>query len=97
MVAGGAGVWMFYVQHQFEDVYWERGEDWSYVSAALEGSSFYKLPRVQRTLLPFYERRKMRWRTYSELLYGWLVENQAPHTNWDGERIPHPSSLIPDP
>jgi omega-6 fatty acid desaturase (delta-12 desaturase) len=46
MVAGGAGVWMFYVQHQFEDVYWERGEDWSYVSAALEGSSFYKLPRV---------------------------------------------------
>src|SRR5665213_2241084 len=30
MVAGGAGVWMFYVQHQFEDVYWERGEDWSY-------------------------------------------------------------------
>ncbi len=46
MVAGGAGVWMFYVQHQFEDVYWERGEEWSYVSAALEGSSFYKLPRV---------------------------------------------------
>src|SRR5450756_2269248 len=46
MVAGGAGVWMFYVQHRFEDVYWERGEDWSYVSAALEGSSFYKLPRI---------------------------------------------------
>ena len=46
MVAGGAGVWMFYVQHQFEDVYWERGEEWSYVSAALEGSSFYKLPRI---------------------------------------------------
>ena len=46
MVAGGAGVWMFYVQHQFEDVYWERGEDWSYVAAALQGSSFYKLPRV---------------------------------------------------
>ncbi len=46
MVAGGAGVWMFYVQHQFEDVYWERGEDWSFVAAALQGSSFYKLPRV---------------------------------------------------
>jgi len=46
MVAGSAGVWMFYVQHQFEDVYWERGEDWSYVSAALQGSSFYKLPRI---------------------------------------------------
>ena len=46
VVAGGAGVWMFYVQHQFEDVYWERGEDWSYVAAALQGSSFYKLPRI---------------------------------------------------
>lgn len=46
MVAGGAGVWLFYVQHQFEDVYWERGENWSFVSAALEGSSFYKLPRI---------------------------------------------------
>ena len=46
MVAGGAGVWMFYVQHQFEDVYWERGEDGAYVAAALEGSSFYKLPRI---------------------------------------------------
>jgi len=46
MVAGGAGVWLFYVQHQFEGVYWERGDDWSYVAAALQGSSFYKLPRI---------------------------------------------------
>lgn len=46
MVAGGAGVWLFYVQHQFEGVYWERGNDWSYVAAALQGSSFYKLPRI---------------------------------------------------
>jgi omega-6 fatty acid desaturase (delta-12 desaturase) len=46
MVAGSAGVWLFYVQHQFEGVYWERGEDWSYVAAALQGSSFYKLPRI---------------------------------------------------
>ncbi len=45
-VAGGAGVWLFYVQHQFEDVYWERGEDWDYTRAALEGSSFYKLPKI---------------------------------------------------
>jgi len=37
---------MFYVQHQFEDVYWERGDDWDYVTAALQGSSFYKLPKV---------------------------------------------------
>ncbi|HWY32077.1 MAG TPA: fatty acid desaturase [Candidatus Acidoferrum sp.] len=46
MVAGGAGVWMFYVQHQFEDVYWERDENWSFTAAALQGSSFYKLPRI---------------------------------------------------
>jgi omega-6 fatty acid desaturase (delta-12 desaturase) len=46
MVAGSAGVWLFYVQHQFEGVYWERGEDWSFVAAALEGSSFYNLPRI---------------------------------------------------
>ena len=46
MVAGSAGIWLFYVQHQFEDVYWERGEDWDYVAAALQGSSFYKLPRI---------------------------------------------------
>jgi omega-6 fatty acid desaturase (delta-12 desaturase) len=44
--AGGAGVWMFYVQHQFEGVYWERGDDWDYTAAALEGSSFYKLPKI---------------------------------------------------
>jgi omega-6 fatty acid desaturase (delta-12 desaturase) len=46
MVAGGAGIWLFYVQHQFEGVYWERGEDWTFAQAALQGSSFYKLPRV---------------------------------------------------
>lgn len=45
-VAGSAGVWMFYVQHQFEDVYWERREEWDYTAAALEGSSFYKLPKI---------------------------------------------------
>ena len=46
MVAGSAGVWLFYVQHQFEGVYWERRDDWNYAAAALQGSSFYKLPRV---------------------------------------------------
>lgn len=45
-VAGAAGVWLFYVQHQFEGVYWERGENWDYATAALKGSSFYKLPKV---------------------------------------------------
>lgn len=46
MVAGSAGVWLFYVQHQFEGVYWERRDEWDYAAAALQGSSFYKLPRV---------------------------------------------------
>jgi len=46
MIAAAAGVWLFYVQHQFEDVQWERGADWDYAEAALRGSSFYKLPRI---------------------------------------------------
>jgi omega-6 fatty acid desaturase (delta-12 desaturase) len=46
MVAGSAGFWLFYVQHQFEGVYWERRDQWDYAAAALQGSSFYKLPRV---------------------------------------------------
>jgi omega-6 fatty acid desaturase (delta-12 desaturase) len=46
LVAGSAGIWLFYVQHQFEGVYWERRENWDYRLAALQGSSFYKLPRV---------------------------------------------------
>jgi omega-6 fatty acid desaturase (delta-12 desaturase) len=45
-VAGSIGIWMFYVQHQFEDVYWEHGDKWDFTAAALQGSSFYKLPRI---------------------------------------------------
>ncbi|MGB2965215.1 MAG: fatty acid desaturase [Anaerolineales bacterium] len=45
-VASTAGVWLFYVQHQFEGVYWERAQDWDFLKAGLEGSSFYKLPKV---------------------------------------------------
>jgi len=45
-VAGSAGVWLFYVQHQFEGVYWERRQNWDYFTAALQGSSFYKLPKI---------------------------------------------------
>ncbi|MFC1762474.1 fatty acid desaturase [Planctomycetota bacterium] len=40
------GHWLFYVQHQFEGVYWERQENWSFVDAALRGSSYYKLPKI---------------------------------------------------
>ena len=45
-IAGSAGVWLFYIQHQFEDTYWERAEGWDYTDAAMKGSSFYKLPRA---------------------------------------------------
>jgi omega-6 fatty acid desaturase (delta-12 desaturase) len=46
MVGGAVGIWLFYVQHQFEGVYWERNAKWDYSAAALKGSSFYKLPKV---------------------------------------------------
>jgi omega-6 fatty acid desaturase (delta-12 desaturase) len=44
--AGALGLWLFYVQHQFEGAFWARSEDWNYTAAALRGSSFYKLPRI---------------------------------------------------
>jgi fatty acid desaturase len=50
------------------------------------GVPFYNLPRVQRALLPFYERKQMRWRSYGQLVYGWLVLNRAPHSNWIPDR-----------
>jgi omega-6 fatty acid desaturase (delta-12 desaturase) len=45
-VAGCSGVWLFYVQHQFEDAYWEETKNWDFTSAAMEGSSYYKLPKI---------------------------------------------------
>jgi len=47
-LAGAAGIWLFYVQHQFEGVYWARRSQWDPLRAAMEGSSFYKLPSVLR-------------------------------------------------
>ena len=48
VVAGAVGVWLFYVQHQFEDTYWQAHADWRYDHAALAGSSYLKLPGVLR-------------------------------------------------
>jgi acyl-lipid omega-6 desaturase (Delta-12 desaturase) len=45
-LAGSAGVFLFFVQHQFEDAYWESSDEWSYADAALQGSSYLKLPKV---------------------------------------------------
>ncbi|WP_209124530.1 fatty acid desaturase [Alkalihalobacillus sp. BA299] len=50
LISGSIGIWLFYVQHQFEDSYFENEEEWDYVKAALEGSSYYKLPKVLQWL-----------------------------------------------
>jgi fatty acid desaturase len=60
------------------------------------GVPFYRLPALQRALAPFYQRHGMRWQTYSRLLYGWLVENRAPHTDWHQDAThPRADALIP--
>lgn len=46
MMSGAIGIWLFYVQHQYEDTYWRSSEEWDYVTSAVMGSSFFKLPRV---------------------------------------------------
>ena len=46
MIGTGVGVWLFYVQHQFEGVYWERHENWEFELAGIYGSSYYRLPKL---------------------------------------------------
>jgi omega-6 fatty acid desaturase (delta-12 desaturase) len=48
LMAGSGGIWLFYVQHQFEEAYWEPNTNWTYSEAALRGSSYLKLPAVLR-------------------------------------------------
>lgn len=45
-IAGSLGIWLFYIQHTYEDSYFEFDEEWDYVKAAVEGSSYYKLPKI---------------------------------------------------
>jgi omega-6 fatty acid desaturase (delta-12 desaturase) len=45
-IGGLGGIWMFYIQHQFEGTYWQRHEEWDYATAAIRGSSYFKLPKV---------------------------------------------------
>lgn len=45
-IAGALGIWLFYIQHTYEDSYFEEESEWDYVKAAVEGSSYYKLPKV---------------------------------------------------
>ena len=46
LLSGSVGVWLFYVQHQFEDAYWRGGDQWDYATAAVSGSSYFRLPKV---------------------------------------------------
>jgi acyl-lipid omega-6 desaturase (Delta-12 desaturase) len=46
VLGGGAGVWLFYVQHNFNPTYWARQEQWEFAKAGIEGSSFYKVPAI---------------------------------------------------
>ncbi len=46
LLSTSIGVWLFYVQHQFEPTYWEHDERWAYDAAALQGSSYYRLPKL---------------------------------------------------
>jgi omega-6 fatty acid desaturase (delta-12 desaturase) len=46
IITSSAGAWLFFVQHQFEDAYWADQEEWDYTKAAMNGSSYYKLPKV---------------------------------------------------
>ena len=45
-IAGALGIWLFYIQHTYEDSYFEYDPEWDYVKAAVEGSSYYKLPKI---------------------------------------------------
>jgi omega-6 fatty acid desaturase (delta-12 desaturase) len=44
-MAGALGIWLFFLQHQFEGVYWAESSQWDYVSSALKGASYYELPK----------------------------------------------------
>ena len=46
------------------------------------GGPFYHLPALQRALGPFYASKGMRWQTYRGLIYGWIIENKRPHSDW---------------
>lgn len=46
MISGAMGIWLFYVQHQYENTYWRKKDEWEYVTSAVMGSSYFKLPRV---------------------------------------------------
>lgn len=67
--------------HWFWD-FWFLNSNYHLEHHYFPGVPFYRLPALQRLLGPFYARRGIRSRGYADLVRGWIVENQAPHTNW---------------
>jgi len=59
------------------------------------GVPFYRLPELQRALTPFFVERGLRWHSYSDLVFGWLVRNHVPHTNWQDAGAPA-ADVAPD-
>lgn len=94
LLAGSTGIWLFYVQHQFEDAYWESHETWSYADAALRGSSYLKLPRALQFLtgnIGFHHVHHLSARIPNYNLQRAHEENPALHdvptlSLWDGMR-----------
>ncbi len=94
LLAGSVGIWLFYVQHQFEDAYWESRGDWNYADAALRGSSYLKLPRVLQFLtgyIGFHHVHHLSARIPNYNLRRAHEENPALHdvptlSLWDGAR-----------
>src|SRR5207249_3176877 len=86
LLSTSLGVWLFYVQHQFEPTYWEHDERWVYDAAALQGSSYYRLPRL------------LQWATGNIGLHGEIPVNPVPtpsasvHLGDAAERPTLPSS-----
>jgi omega-6 fatty acid desaturase (delta-12 desaturase) len=96
LLSGAIGIWLFYVQHQFEEVYWERGTAWSYTDAALRGSSYLRLPAVLRFAtgnIGFHHVHHMSTRIPNYNLKRAHDENPAFHgvptlSLWEGLRAP---------
>ena len=94
LLAGSIGIWLFYVQHQFEDAYWETCDAWNYADAALRGSSYLKLPRVLQFLtgnIGFHHVHHLNARIPNYNLRRAHEENPALHdvptlSLWDGVR-----------
>lgn len=57
---------------------------------------FYNLPRLQKALEGFYEKRGMTYHSYADVLWGWFVKNRAPHTNWNAPESTSPNSAVSD-